>query len=154
MKKKQLVIAMAFVAITCFAISSCNNQSNQDYSTGNEYVSVNEPQQSYNIGAGTYTFKGTDGTNYKVVLKPKKGEYPSGQAVLYVNGKETDFGSWGDHSSIGKGLWVGFDDTFLKIPGESSYINDFNLKDGYAYADGALAESENPKKRVKYTKIK
>lgn len=153
MKKIILTMALAFAASVCFACTTSNNNSNVDASDESEYVSVNEPQQSNNSGAGTYTFKGTDGTNYKVVLKPKKGEHQSGQAVLYVNGKETDFGSWDDFSSIGKGLWVGFDDTFVKIPGQSSYSRNFYLKDGYAYAFGA-SESENPKKRVKYTKIK
>lgn len=153
MKKTILSFALAFAASVCFACTTSNNNSNVDASNESEYVSVNEPQQSYNSGAGTYTFKGTDGTNYKVVLKPKKDEYQRGQAVLYVNGKETDFGYWKDFTNIGRGLCVRFDDTFLKIPGQNSYSGAFYLKDGYAYADGA-ENSENPKKRVKYTKTK
>lgn len=153
MKKIILTMALAFAASVCFACTTSNNNSNVDASDESEYVSVNEPQQSNNSGAGTYTFKGTDGTNYKVVLKPRKDNCSKGQAVLYVNGKETDFGSWMEFVYAGCGLEVRFDDTFLKIPGQPSYSRVFYLKDGYAYAEGA-SESENPKKRVKYTKIK
>lgn len=175
MKKKQLVIAMAFVAITCFAISSCNNQSNQDSSTGNEYVSVNEAQQSYNsrVGAytseteyvsgneaydkgkvGTYTFEGFDGVIYKVVLKPREGKNQAGQAVLVVDGCEKDYGSWKDFSSLGNGLEVRFLDTYMPIPGQDPYHTIFYLKeDGFAYAYN-YQQTGNPNKRVKYTKTK
>lgn len=100
--------------------------------------------------SGIYTLKGTDGKTYKFVLKS------GGTAVLYVNGKETDYGSWKWYNMLCF-CRVSFDDTVVAIPGQPN-VDTFYLKYGegdvlYAYAFGA-EESENPKKRVKCTQIK
>lgn len=152
MKKNILTMALAFAASVCFACTTSNDNSNQVSSDESVYVSVNE---TFDDGwAGTYTFKGTDGKTYKFVLKKDK-KY-SGKAVLYVNGKETDYGSW-KHWIESCVCSVSFDDTVVAIPGQPK-VGTFYLKFDdddvlYAYACGAQ-QSENPKKRVKCTQIK
>lgn len=151
MKKNILTMALAFAASVCFACTTSNDNSNQVSSDESVYVSVNE---TFDDGwPGTYTFKGTDGKTYKFVLKGGKSR---GTAVLYVNGKETDYGSWEWYNMLGL-CRVSFDDTVVAIPGQGRYDTFYLIYDDddvlYAYAYGA-ERSQNPKKRVKCTQIK
>lgn len=140
--KRFFAFAMEFAAcmmLSSFMMACANNNA----STGdNDDEVVEGTQQS--SWAGTYSFTDADGVKWKVVLDET--------AVLYMNGKDIDYGPWMDYD--GNSVYVIFSDgdPKIKLPdGEKEMHKWIFLKDGYAYT--SIAE-DHPRKRFKYTKSK
>lgn len=163
--KRFFAFAMEFAAcmmLSSFMMACANNNAstgdNDDEVVEEESLYEDESKNAVVEGtqqsswAGTYSFTDADGVKLKVVLKNDE------TAVLYMNGKDIDYGSWMVDKYAGHNYaCVFFSDFYpkIKLPnGEKEFHKNIFLKDGYAYTSSCAADGNHPKKRLKYTKSK